>query len=88
MVQFLNLLEKGLTQHINGKGVSIWWAPIYSLFQSAQTTKYWAAQTEKWHTAPIIDFATALLGLDGFVFKETREQKCPLGAPLRTDAGL
>ena len=44
--------------------------------------------TEKWNTALIIDFATALLDRDGFVYKETREQKFPLGAPLRTDAGL
>ena len=32
-------------------------------------------------------FATALLGLDGFASKETREQKCALDASQLSDAG-
>ena len=59
-----------------------------TLFQNAKTTKYWAAPTEKWHTAQRKNFATTLLRLDGIVSKERREQKCPLGAPLRADVGL
>ena len=59
------------------------WAPglVYSLFQNAKTTKYWAAPTERWHTTQEHTFATALLGVDSFASKETREQKCPLRAP-------
>ena len=59
----------------------------FFVFQSVKTTKYWEMPTEKWQTTLRLSFATTLLGLHGFVSKETQEQKCPLHASHLTNAG-